>query len=146
MAAKRKAIPVPNPIPHSVFSHLSYPKTGGRLGNCYLLWGDELKHDYFPFICLVGPDWPTLLITFAFQIFVLFGDLYLLRLGLETSLTARMGTSSWIPVIVGAIICLFPISVLLLTTCSNPGIIYRGEPPCFTEFKSSVCSSLFWSV
>ena len=52
----------------------------------------------------------------------------------------------WIPVIVGAIICLFPISVLLLTTCSNPGIIYRGEPPCFTEFKSSVCSSLFWSV
>ena len=39
------------------YNYIFFPIAGGRLGNCYLLWGDDLKHDYFPFVAIVGPDW-----------------------------------------------------------------------------------------
>ena len=57
--------------PHSVYRNHTYPKTGGRLGNCYLLWGDELKHDYFPFVAIVGPDWKILFMTLSLPLIVL---------------------------------------------------------------------------
>lgn len=122
-----------------MFSFSFYPRTGGRLGNNYLLWGDELKHVYFPFICLVGPDWPTTLVTYAFMFFTLGGDLYLLKCLLRVQVSSRSGTKTWIPFSIGLVVCIVALFFLLLTTCSNPGIIFRGQPPSFKGEKASVC-------
>lgn len=75
-----------NPEPHSLIKHLKYPKTGrdfgilynigGRLGRNTLLWGNELKHSYFPFVCILGPDWITLLFTYAFLVVALVYDAF----------------------------------------------------------------------
>ena len=75
-----------NPIPHSVFKRFHYPKTGlvqfafwhkgGRLGNIYLLWGNECKHAYFPLVAIAGPDWPTMVITYLAFIGITIFDCY----------------------------------------------------------------------
>ncbi|KAK8809148.1 hypothetical protein WA171_001273 [Blastocystis sp. BT1] len=106
-----------NPIPHSVFKRFHYPKTGGRLGNNYLLWGNECKHAYFPLVAIAGPDWPTMVITYLAFIGITIFDCYV----------AMKNTSSnvFIYAFIGIAAVLF--WILLTTTLSNPGIAFRGQ-------------------
>lgn len=106
--------------PHSVFENRKFPKTGGRLGNCYLLWGDELKHDYFPFVAIVGPDWKMLFLTLSLPLFVFLcfiGYAYTLRL-----------LDIW-GFAIALALCILSEIFFLMTTMSNPGIVFRGMRP-----------------
>ena len=106
--------------PHSVYRNRTYPKTGGRLGNCYLLWGNELKHDYFPFVAIVGPDWKMLFLTLSLPVIVL-----LCYVGYSITLQAF---EFW-GFIVAIVVCMFSELFFLMTTMSNPGIVFRGMRP-----------------
>ena len=106
--------------PHSVYRNRTYPKTGGRLGNCYLLCGNELKHDYFPFVAIVGPDWKMLFLTLSLPVIVL-----LCYVGYSITLQAF---EFW-GFIVAIVVCIFSELFFLMTTMSNPGIVFRGMRP-----------------
>ena len=106
--------------PHSVYRNRTYPKTGGRLGNCYLLWGNELKHDYFPFVAIVGPDWKMLFLTLSLPVIVL-----LCYVGYSITLQAF----EFCGFIVAIVVCMFSELFFLMTTMSNPGIVFRGMRP-----------------
>ena len=45
-----------------------FSSIGGYLGNNILLWGNIKKHDYFPLVALLGPDWMVMLVTYVFYI------------------------------------------------------------------------------
>lgn len=103
-----------------MFKNHKFPKTGGRLGNCYLLWGDELKHDYFPFVAIVGPDWKMLFFTLSSPLIVLlcyFGYAFTLQ---------QLELWGFVIAIVSCAISEF---LFLMTTMSNPGIVFRGIRP-----------------
>lgn len=117
--------------PHSVFRWCSYPKTGGRLGNCCLLWGDELKHDYFPFVAIVGPSWKLSLVVYAFPIAILCVMLWSMHLYDSWKLWG---------ILVGVFFFLLCEISALLTTLSNPGIVFRGMLPSTPEYKNR-CST-----
>ena len=117
------------PEPHPVFSFSSYPKTGGRLGRNVLLWGNELKHSFFPLVCLVGPDWITMLFTYAFMIAALSLDTFLIH--------HLVGNSVVFFLVLVLMICVF--WILLTTTLSDQGIIWRGCPDLFSLPKVSTC-------
>ena len=52
---------------------------GGRLGNLYLLWGDERKHSFFPLVAIAGPDWPTMLFTYVGFILLTCFDCFIIK-------------------------------------------------------------------
>ncbi|KAK8797729.1 hypothetical protein WA171_005260, partial [Blastocystis sp. BT1] len=103
--------------PKPVNQHFSYPKTGGRLGNCYLLWGNELKHDYFPFVAIVGPDWKFMPVTLLVPFILFCGSL--------GSMYFYHAWKQW-GVIVSLVIFVISELCILMTTMSNPGIVFRG--------------------
>ncbi|KAK8790330.1 hypothetical protein WA588_000489, partial [Blastocystis sp. NMH] len=107
-----------NPIPHSVFPHMPFPKTGGRLGNLYLLWGDERKHSFFPFVAIAGPDWPSMLFTYVGFILLTCLDCFIIKGSTENMSMVRL-------VIIVAAVLFY---ILLTTTLSNPGIAFRDQP------------------
>lgn len=104
--------------PHRVFKSLPYPKTGGRLGKCYLLWGNELKHHFFPLIGMVGPDYPRLFVMLCLPVIILICFLGCMR-AFETEKT-------WAKVIAYTV---FVMNEICILTCalSNPGIVFRGS-------------------
>ena len=106
--------------PHSVFQCCTYPKTGGRLGNCYLLWGDELKHDYFPFVAIAGPSWKLSFAMYAIPIIIF--------VSLLGSMHVYNSWKIW-GVIIGIVFFFITEICTLLTTLSNPGIVFRGMLP-----------------
>ncbi|KAK8795712.1 hypothetical protein WA158_000368 [Blastocystis sp. Blastoise] len=113
--------------PHRVFSCLPYPKTGGRLGNNYLLWGKETSI-YFPMICLIGPHWSFNICTFLFVI--LFNGAFA-----YVSYTAETYWGCAICIIMMIITLIF----LCLTSLSNPGIAPRGIVYTGKDQPYSVC-------
>ena len=130
--------------PRRVFQCIAYPKTGiawlmsfiwsigGRLGNCYLLWGNELKHDYFPFVAIAGPDWKFNLILLIIP-WIAFGCAVGSMHFYDNYGSLRM----WICLLA----CLFEECILLVTGLSNPGIVFRGmQPP--EEQGKIICSRM----
>ena len=116
--------------PHRVFTKLAFPKTGGRLGKCYLLWGNELKHDYFPMIAMVGPDYPRIVIMLVLPALVLFCFFGCMSVYDTWKLWA---------VIVSVVMFILNEICILITTMSNPGIIFRGTQE-YNENGKLICS------
>ena len=106
--------------PHRVFKHLPYPKTGGRLGNCYLLWGNELKHDFFPLVAIVGPNYFHAIFMLCLPIFV-----FLCFMG---SMKYMDAWQNW-ELIVEGVICIADEFYFCMTILSNPGTVFRGSHP-----------------
>lgn len=106
--------------PHSVFKCCSYPKTGGRLGNCYLLWGNEFQHDFFPFVAIAGPHYRNVIFTLTVPILI-----FICFLG---SMSYYSVWNLW-TVYVGIVLLVANEFCLLVTTLSNPGIVFRGTQP-----------------
>jgi palmitoyltransferase ZDHHC9/14/18 len=82
------------------------------VGRMILLCGR--KDSRFPFQCLVGPDWPCMLITYAL---VSVPTIFFLVL-----VAARI---SWIIVVLGLVSFILTLVSFSLTACSDPGIVYR---------------------
>ena len=116
--------------PHPVFKNHAYPKTGGRLGNCYLLWGDELKHDYFPFVAIPGPQWKLSLVALMSPLLVL--------ICLIGSMFFYDSFSVW-GLIVGIGIFFVNEFLFLITILSNPGIVFRGVRPASDDTRVRCC-------
>ena len=117
--------------PHRVFKCLPYPKTGGRLGKCYLLWGNELKHDFFPFVAIVGPNTRLMIVMLCIPIII-----FVCFLG---SMVVYNSWRTW-AVIVALVFFISNEFCLLMTTMSNPGIVFRGMQPKMENGKL-VCSN-----
>lgn len=49
------------------------------MGNLYLLWGDERKHSFFPFVAIAGPDWPSMLFTYVGFILLTCLDCFIIK-------------------------------------------------------------------
>lgn len=82
------------------------------VGRMILLCGH--KDSRFPLHCLVGPDWPCMLITYALVSAPTISFLILIA--------ARI---SWIIVMLGLVSFTLTLIFFSLTACSDPGIVYR---------------------
>lgn len=110
---------------------------GGRLGNCYLLWGNELKHDYFPFVAIVGPDWKFMPVTLLVPFILFCGSL--------GSMYFYHAWKQW-GVIVSLVIFVISELCILMTTMSNPGIVFRGTQDIDEKSKCRCCTSCYCLV
>ncbi len=82
------------------------------VGRMVLLCGR--KDAFFPFHCMVGPDWPCMLITYA-----------LVCVPSVSFLVLVASRLSWVIVVLGLASFLLTLFFFSLTACSDPGIVYR---------------------
>lgn len=83
----------------------------GDSGGLILLCGK--RNSSFPFHCMVGPDWPALILVYSLVICA-----HALVLGI---------VDSWPMVIIGIIGFVILLSSYTMVACSDPGIIYQEE-------------------
>lgn len=91
-------------------SFITYPR---KVGGFILLYGR--RKSQFPFHCMVGPDWPFVVVVFVLIFVVNIVALYLI---------SYVG---WPPVLIGGLGALILLGSYCSVAFSDPGIIYRDE-------------------
>lgn len=90
-----------------------------------------MKHDFFPFVAIVGPNIRLMLVMLSIPIII-----FVCFLG---SMVVYNSWRNW-AVIVALVFFIANEICLLLTTMSNPGIVFRGMQPKMEDGKL-VCSN-----
>jgi hypothetical protein len=91
-----------------------------RVGSSILICGRRKSR--FPFQCLVGPDWPIVLVVYA------------LIVGIDGLVLWIVSPLGWVPVLIGTVTCIILLYFYSSVACSDPGIIYKND---FTSLKES---------
>lgn len=86
-----------------------------RIGRSILLYGKRKSN--FPFHCLIGPDWPLVVVVIALIVSINVAVLYVI---------SPLG---WPPVLIGIVGFVVLLSAFCYTAFSDPGIIYNDERP-----------------
>jgi len=84
-----------------------------KIGKSILLYGK--RKSYFPFHCLVGPDWPMIIIV------------YFLIISINAVFLWIFSALGWIPVIIGLFSTICILISYSITIFSDPGIIYKND-------------------
>lgn len=84
-----------------------------KIGKNILLYGK--RKSYFPFHCLVGPDWPMIIIV------------YFLIISINAVFLWIFSALGWIPVIIGLFSTICILISYSITIFSDPGIIYKND-------------------
>lgn len=84
-----------------------------KIGKNILLYGK--RKSYFPFHCLVGPDWPMIIIV------------YFLIISINAVCLWIFSALGWIPVIIGLFSTICILISYSITIFSDPGIIYKND-------------------
>jgi hypothetical protein len=84
-----------------------------RVGSSILLCGK--KRSFFPFHCLVGPDWPVVILV------------YLLIISINVVVLAVVSPLGWPPVLIGSVGALALLYAYSAVSCSDPGIIFKND-------------------
>lgn len=99
-----------------------------KIGKNILLYGK--RKSYFPFHCLVGPDWPMVIIV------------YFLIISINAVFLWIFSALGWIPVIIGLFSTICILISYSITIFSDPGIIYKNDyDPTVIAFRSLDSSS-----
>mmetsp|Transcript_30764 Transcript_30764/g.38553 ORF Transcript_30764/g.38553 Transcript_30764/m.38553 type:complete len:211 (-) Transcript_30764:69-701(-) len=101
--------------------HCGPPK---RIGKTYWLCGR--KQSLFPFTCLIGPDWPCMLLTYFLIIGIPFVFLYFAAFKVH-----------WSVGVAGIVLDASLILCYSMTACSDPGIVYAEDPRWQAEEKAN---------
>ena len=93
-----------------------------------------MKHDYFPFVAIVGPDWKFLPVVLLIP-FVLFG----------CTIGSMFFYNSWKlwGLITSLVVLIISEFCILMTTLSNPGIVFRGTQQVDEKSNCRCCTSFF---
>jgi hypothetical protein len=84
-----------------------------KVGTSYLICGK--RKSYFPFQCLLGPDWPVVVIV------------YVLIFVINAVILYVISPLGWPPVLIGVVGALILLFIYSLVACSDPGIIYKND-------------------
>lgn len=84
-----------------------------KVGDSILICGR--RKSYFPFQCLVGPDWPIVILV------------YFLIIAIDGIVLYIVSPLGWIPVMLGGIGAVAVLIFYSMVACSDPGIIYKND-------------------
>lgn len=91
----------------------SYVRNPVKVGNFILLYGR--RRSSFPHHCMVGPDWPFVVVVF-FLIFIV-----------NAVILYVISPLGWPPVLIGVVGALGLLGSYSVVAFSDPGIVYRNE-------------------
>ena len=83
------------------------------IGKNILIYGK--RKSYFPFHCMVGPDWPMIILVFFLIIAINIVFLWIFSI------------IGWIPVMIGLLNTICILISYSITVFSDPGIIYKND-------------------
>jgi hypothetical protein len=84
-----------------------------KVGDSILICGR--RKSYFPFQCLVGPDWPIVVLV------------YFLIISIDAFVLYVVSPLGWVPVMLGGIGAVAVLIFYSMVACSDPGIIYKND-------------------
>ena len=86
-----------------------------RIGISILFYGK--RKAMFPFHCMVGPDWPLVVVV------------YCLIIGINAGILYAIHPIGWPLVLIGAVGAIALLWAYSLTALSDPGIVYKNDFP-----------------
>ena len=91
------------------------------------------KRSFFPLHCLVGPDWPIVVMVYTLIIVITIGVLVL------------VSPLGWPVGLIGGLGCLSLLCFYSATACSDPGIIYKyaEDEPKEAKVAELTCANIF---
>ncbi len=84
-----------------------------KVGDSILIYGR--RKSYFPLQCLVGPDWPIVVLV------------YFLIIAIDGIVLYIVSPLGWVPVMLGGIGAGAVLVFYSMVACSDPGIIYKND-------------------
>jgi hypothetical protein len=84
-----------------------------KVGNSFLLYGR--RKSYFPFHCMVGPDWLMVVIVFV------------LIIAIDAVMLYVISPLGWPPVLIGIIGCIMLLGSFCVVAFSDPGTVYKND-------------------
>ncbi|RYG65087.1 hypothetical protein EON64_12660 [archaeon] len=98
---------------HSMVDDGSFTCRPKRIGASILLCGRRKSH--FPFQCMIGPDWPLVMLV------------YFLIITINVIILAVSSPLGWPPILIGAFGAITLLTTYSMTVCSDPGIVYKND-------------------
>lgn len=89
---------------------VTWPRMVGKSILCY-----GRRKSYFPFQCLVGPDW--MIVVFV----------YMLIVSINVVILYISSPLGWPPILIGAVGAVVLLVCYTVTVCSDPGIVYKND-------------------
>lgn len=121
---RRSSFCAPRPPEDEEFSlDQVYHRKPLLIGNTILLYG--LKNSHFPQQCLIGPDWPCMLVTIA----LIFVPTVFFLINVAAVLSPAL-------IVLGVLSLILLLGIFLRTACSDPGIVF-SEPRSIEEGGSN---------